>query len=592
MTRLFNDPSHFADEAVAGFVAAHRRWVRPVAGGVARSTQTPQGQVAVVVGGGSGHYPAFAGLVGQGLASGAVLGNVFASPSAAQVVSVAQAAQHGGGVLLTYGNYAGDYLNFSQAEERLRAAGTPCRSVLVTDDVSSAPADQRHQRRGIAGDLVVFKLAAAAAAAGRTLDEVAAAAERANDRTRSLGVAFSGCTLPGASAPLFTVPEGRMAIGLGIHGEPGLTETDIPTAAALAELFVERLLAELPDDVPTATGQRVVALLNGLGSVKYEELFIVYGRVHQLLGEAGVEVVDCEVGEICTSFDMAGVSLTLTWLDSDLERLWEAPADAPAFRRGAVSEQALVQHPVVDVQDLTEPGPPPATPESRRAAATVVDVVDVIARTVDTHAEQLGRLDSVAGDGDHGIGMQRGSTAAAAAARASLGAGAGAGTVLTAAADAWADKAGGTSGALWGLGLRRIGVELGDRAAPTPAVLAAGLRSARAAVTDFGRAQVGDKTLVDVLVPLEEAFGAAVLAGHPAAEAWQQGAVAAERAADATKDLLPRMGRARPHAERSLGTPDPGAVSLALIARAVADLLSAESVTPGRQDALRSGANA
>ena len=199
MTRLFNDPAKFADETVTGFVAAHRRWVRRVPGGVARSTATPPGQVAVIIGGGSGHYPAFAGLVGQGLASGAVMGNVFASPSAAQVVSVAKAAQHGGGVLLSYGNYAGDFLNFSQAEERLRAEGIACRSVQVTDDIYSAPPAERHKRRGVAGDLVVFKVAAAAAAEGRSLGEVADLASLANDRTRSLGVAFSGCTLPGSA---------------------------------------------------------------------------------------------------------------------------------------------------------------------------------------------------------------------------------------------------------------------------------------------------------------------------------------------------------------------------------------------------------
>jgi dihydroxyacetone kinase len=164
--------------------------------------------------------------------------------------------------------------------------------------------------------------------------------------------------------------------------------------------------------------------------------------------------------------------------------------------------------------------------------------------------------------------------------------------VVTAAADAWADKAGGTSGALWGLGLRRIGVELGDSEAPTPSALAAGLHAARTAVTEFGRAEVGDKTLVDVLVPFEEAFSAAVAAGHPAVEAWLQSATVAERAVDGTKDLLPRMGRARPHAERSLGTPDPGAVSLALIVRAVADRLSASPAGTPREDALSSGVHA
>ena len=152
MTRLFNDPAKFADETVNGFVAAHRRWVRRVPGGVARSTATPAGQVAVIIGGGSGHYPAFAALVGQGLASGAVMGNVFASPSAAQVVSVAKAAQHGGGVLLSYGNHAGDYLNFSQAEERLRNGGIACRSVQVTDDIIDDHADELGRIDSVAGD--------------------------------------------------------------------------------------------------------------------------------------------------------------------------------------------------------------------------------------------------------------------------------------------------------------------------------------------------------------------------------------------------------------------------------------------------------
>lgn len=573
MTRLFNDPAQFADQSITGFVAANRRWVRHVEGGVARSTQTSAGQVAVVIGGGSGHYPAFAGLVGQGLAAGAVMGNVFASPSAAQVVRVAQAAQHGGGVLLAYGNYAGDFLNFSQAEERLREAGVACRSVQVTDDIYSAPVEERHKRRGIAGDLAVFKIASAAAAEGSTLDRVAAVAGRANDRTRSMGVAFSGCTLPGAEKPLFTVLEGRMAIGLGIHGEPGFAETDIPTADGLAELFVEKLLAELPDDLTAAAGQRVVAILNGLGSVKYEELFVVYGRVQQLLSDAGVEVVDCEVGEVCTSFDMAGTSLTLTWLDEELERLWSAPADAPAFRRGS----AGLGTPIEGTEERPEADatvkPVTTSPESRRAAAALVDLFAVIARTVDQHAEELGRIDSVAGDGDHGIGMQRGSTAAAAAARAAFEAGAGAGSVTIAAADAWADKAGGTSGALWGLGLRRIGTGLGNTAAPTPMILAAALHAARGGVMEFGGAQVGDKTLVDVLVPLDEAFTAAATAGGTTLQAWQQAAAAAKRAAAATQDLLPRMGRARPHAEKSLGTPDAGAVSLSLIVSAVAEQL-------------------
>ena len=253
MTRLFNDPADFADQATEGFVAANGRWVRRVHGGVARATTSPDGTVAVVIGGGSGHYPAFGGLVGPGLAAGAALGNLFASPSAQQVAGVARAADHGGGVLLSYGNYAGDVLNFDAAARTLEHEGIPVRTVRVTDDVVSAPADRQHERRGIAGDLCVFKVAGAAAEQGRDLDAVTAVAERANERTRSFGVAFSGCSLPGADEPLFTVPEGRMAIGMGIHGERGIDETDVPSADGLADLLVSRLAGRAPRRRPRST---------------------------------------------------------------------------------------------------------------------------------------------------------------------------------------------------------------------------------------------------------------------------------------------------------------------------------------------------
>src|SRR4051812_17594212 len=189
MTRLWNEPADFADESAAGFAAANARYVRRVTGGVVRTARSAEPRVVVVIGGGSGHYPAFAGLVGQGLAHGAAMGNLFASPSAQQVYSVAQAANNGAGVLLGYGNYAGDVLHFTQAQERLRREGIDCRSIAVTDDVSSAPPAERQKRRGIAGDLTVFKVAAAAAEAGYGMEATVEIAERANDRTRSFGVA-------------------------------------------------------------------------------------------------------------------------------------------------------------------------------------------------------------------------------------------------------------------------------------------------------------------------------------------------------------------------------------------------------------------
>jgi dihydroxyacetone kinase len=574
MTRLFNAPEDFADEMVRGFVAANARYVRAVPGGVARSTVSPAGEVAVVIGGGSGHYPAFGGLVGPGLAHGAAMGNLFASPSTQQVRSVATAAQQGGGVLLTYGNYAGDVLNFDAAQEQLRAAGIPCETVTVTDDVSSAPPAEKHKRRGIAGDLTVFKAAGAAAAEGYDLEGVVRVARLANERTRSFGVAFTGCTLPGAAEPLFSVPEGRMAVGLGIHGEPGIGETEVPTAAGLAELLVGRLLEELPEGVGRVEGARVVPILNGLGAVKYEELFVVFGRVAELLQQAGLEVVDPQVGEFCTSFDMAGASLTLFWVDEELERLWSAPADTPAFRRGSVAPVAYAEIAETDVAADEAQVVPHASDESRDAAERVADLVSIVRQTVDEHVDELGRMDAIAGDGDHGIGMQRGSHAADAAAREAIAAGAGAGTVLERAGDAWSHRAGGTSGALWGLALRELGGAIGDERAPHATSVAAGVAAASDGIRSYGKAEVGDKTMVDVLVPFSATLTREAETGASLADAWGIAADAAVAAAAATADLLPRMGRARPHAEKSLGTPDPGAHSFALIVRAVADVLT------------------
>ena len=340
MTRLFNAPADFADELIDGFVAAKARWVLAVPGGVVRATEAAEPTVALVIGGGSGHYPAFGGLVGHGIAHGAAMGNLFASPSAQQVHAVARAADMGRGVLLAYGNYAGDVLHFDRAQDRLRAEGTPCRTVVVTDDISSASVAEQEKRRGIAGDLAVFKTAGAAAEAGYDLDGVERIAVLANSRTRSFGVAFSGCTLPGAAEPLFTVPDGRMALGLGIHGEPGIGETDVPTADGLAALFVEQLLAEVPEGVGEVRGARVVPILNGLGSVKYEELFVVYRSIVTRLEAEGLVIVEPEVGELVTSFDMAGASLTLLWLDDELERFWSASADTPAYTKGSVTTAA------------------------------------------------------------------------------------------------------------------------------------------------------------------------------------------------------------------------------------------------------------
>lgn len=569
MAYLVNDPDDFADELLEGFASAYPDRVIAVPGGVVRATVVPAGQVAVVIGGGSGHYPAFAGLVGPGLAHGAALGNLFASPSAQQIYTVAKAADAGGGILLAYGNYAGDVLNFTQAQERLIAEGIPCRTVVVTDDIASASVGDEAKRRGIAGDLAVFKVAAAAAESGASLEAVWRSAMRANERTRSLGVAFSGLTLPGASEPLFTVPPGRMAVGMGIHGEPGISEVAVPTADGLAHMLVDALLAERP---ASTQGARVAVVLNGLGSVKYEELFVAYRSIAHRLIDAGCSIVEPDIGEFCTSFQMAGVSLTLMWLDDELEAAWVAPADSAAYRKGTM--RARASRAPDEIAAAVAPHIPAASEASRAGAARMVAALSAISSTIEAIADELGGLDAVAGDGDHGIGMQRGARAALIAGRSAEDAGAGGGTVLRLAGDAWAFRAGGTSGALWGLILRAIGGAIGDDLSADAASVSAGVTDAESEVVRYGKAERGDKTMLDALGPFADALATRVALGERLHEAWAASSEVATAAALATATLLPRIGRARPHAERSIGTPDPGAVSMAAIIAAIAELLS------------------
>jgi len=568
MTRIFNDPATFTEDMLVGFLDANAQYVTGVPGGVVRAMNPRNGKVGVVVGGGSGHYPAFCGVVGPGFADGAVVGNVFTSPSAAEAASVARAVDAGAGVLLTTGNYAGDVMNFGLAVARLLAEAIDARYFAVTDDVASAPSSELSKRRGIAGDFTVFKAAAAAAEEGYDLEGVERVARHANDHTRTLGVAFDGCTMPGADEPLFTVPPGTMEIGLGIHGEPGIDDRPMPSAEELASILVDGVLAE----APPGASNRVAVILNGLGRTKYEELFIVWGTVARLLRAAGLEVVDPEVGELVTSLDMAGCSLTLMWLDDELERFWRAPADTPAYRKGIASVEAgaTMRDTAAGGTATVVQAPRPELDERTQAcAARVVHALEATAQAMAEMESELGRIDAVAGDGDHGRGMVRGTGAAVAAARVALEEGGGPGRVLTEAGDAWAAKAGGTSGVLWGAALAALGRRLGDDAPPTSADLVAGVTDAYEAIASLGKAQPGDKTMLDALLPFLESLTDGVDRKLPLWAAWDEAARDAEVAARATADLRPKIGRARPLAERSIGTPDAGATSLAAVLQTV-----------------------
>jgi dihydroxyacetone kinase len=329
MKKLSNDPNQVAAEVVEGLVLAFPHLIRRVGGyqSVIRSDAPIPGKVAVLTGGGSGHEPMFLGYVGPGMATASIAGNVFTSPPPNPIYETAKAAHGGAGVLLLYGNYAGDVLNFDTAAEMLADERIEVASVPVTDDLASAPADRIHERRGVAGDFFVFKIAGACAEEGGTLAMVTAAARKANANTRSIGVAFSSCVIPASGKAIFELGESEIEIGMGIHGERGVYRTKLLPADELAEELVNRTL----DDLDAKAGDEVAVLINGFGATPISELYIFSRAVSRLLARASLTICRTYVGNYATSLDMAGCSVTLMKLDPELRRFLLAPAETPAF---------------------------------------------------------------------------------------------------------------------------------------------------------------------------------------------------------------------------------------------------------------------
>lgn len=585
MTYLFNDPVDFRGEMIDGYVAAFGRYVRRVPGtaGIVANDVPDSGRVAVVIGGGSGHFPAFYGLVGAGMASGAAIGDVFASPSGEQVYRVAKAASGGRGVLFVVANYAGDVLNFGMAASRLRAEGIDTGTALITDDLLSAPLGEIEKRRGIAGGFYVFKTAGAGAARGDDLQTVLALTQRANQRVRTVGVAFGGCTLPGRTEPLFTVAPGRMEVGLGIHGEPGVRTSERVSASELAALLVNTLLAE----IPPGAGNRATVLLNGLGATKYEELFVLYHGIAPLLTNAGIELHEPRIGEFVTSLDMAGCSLSIFWLDDELQALHDAPASTPAFTRfgpgGAVSATATATasntasatttttaHAATSATVSSSPVPGIAGEAGRLASAALHAALSAMG----THEDELGRLDAAAGDGDHGAGMVRGFRAAVGA----IVPGLTAHETLLRGGTAFLNAAGGASGALVGACLTALAESLPrDDADVDAGAVADAVGAGIAAMQRLGGAKPGDKTLLDTLLPFVAAFRGEVDSGASTAEAWALAVPTAEAGMRATAAMVSRVGRASRLGERSRGHQDPGATSIFYVLRAIGQVLAPDA---------------
>ncbi len=324
MKKILNAPDRYVDEMLDGLCAAHPEFYRRIGAtgrAVARASAPRQGKVGLVSGGGSGHLPVFCGYVGEGLLDACAIGDVFSSPGSDQMVEAVHAANGGAGVLLLFGNYGGDSMNFEMAAELVEMDGIATKTVKVTDDVASAGADEREKRRGVAGLVYAYKLAGAKAEEQTTIDEVARVAQKAVDAVRSIGVALTPCAVPSAGKATFDIGPDEMAFGMGIHGEPGVYRSALKPADTIAD----EMLAALVADMPLRSGDRVSVLVNSLGATPHEELFIVYRRVAARLAHEGVAIVMPLVGRYATSMEMAGMSLTFCKLDAELETLLRRP---------------------------------------------------------------------------------------------------------------------------------------------------------------------------------------------------------------------------------------------------------------------------
>lgn len=316
MNRIFNNPDLVVEDMLRGYFRVHADLVAPVENPrvVKRVSAPIAGKVGVVTGGGSGHEPAFLGYVGENLVDAVAVGEIFSSPTAKSFFDAIKAANGGKGVACLYGNYAGDNMNVKMAVKMAEKEGIKVRTVVANDDVPSAPGTEREKRRGVAGEILMWKVGGARAAMGGSLDEVIAAAQKAIDSTRSIGIGLSPCTIVAVGKPNFEIRDGEMEVGIGHHGEPGMKVMRTTPANEMADLMLDTVLPDLPFEA----GQEVAVLLSGLGATPIQELYILYARVAEVLAQKRIAVRFSFAGNLFTSLDMMGVTLTVMKLDDEL----------------------------------------------------------------------------------------------------------------------------------------------------------------------------------------------------------------------------------------------------------------------------------
>jgi len=322
MQRILNDPDFIVDEMLEGFLKTHRDIVVPTENPrVVKARNIPPDKVGVVTGGGSGHKPAFIGYAGKNMCDAVAVGEICSSPTAAAFLDAFKAADQGKGVACLYGNYSGDNMNVKMAVKMAKKQGLTVKTVVANDDVASAPKDQREKRRGVAGEILMWKAGGAKAALGGTLEQVIDTAQKAIDHTRSVGIGLTPCTLPAVGHPNFEIKDGTMEVGIGHHGEPGIEVLELQSAKEMAAKMVDIVLP----DYPFTAGDEVVVLVSGLGATPVMELYVLYNEIHQIMEQKGIITYKAYVGNYFTSLDMMGATLTVMKLDEELKELIDLP---------------------------------------------------------------------------------------------------------------------------------------------------------------------------------------------------------------------------------------------------------------------------
>jgi dihydroxyacetone kinase len=516
-------------------------------------TSSPERTVALISGGGSGHEPLHTGLLGPGGLDAVCPGEIFASPHNGQIYAAGAAVAKSDGVLLVIKNYTGDVINFSIAAERLRHDGIPVATVLIDDDLATDNKDTATGRRGTAATVVVEKLLGAAADRGAKLDELAALGARVVARSRSLAVAARAQTSPATGEPAFALERGMLEYGVGIHGERGTGTVQYQTIDDLVIRMVGELLAALPE-----RPDQVLAVVNGLGATTSLELHAIGSLLYDVLSARGVRPVAVVPGTFTAALDMAGFSITLTSMDSEWVELWTAAADTPLMLPSRLLTAEAASGAVVGPVDAG------AATGGHEAPGPDHAVLDRFWRVVSSARANLTTLDQLVGDGDFGDNLAGG-------VRRALALNASGTEGMTALADAFLDDVGGTSGPLFGLLFQQLAaVSFADDRTPDAQAVADAAASGSAAIHRVGGAEVGDCTLVDALAPAAETLARAARdgVGHP----LTIGAEAAIQGALNTASMTPRRGRASYVGDHAVGVPDPGALGVALLFSALAEV--------------------